>query len=432
MTWEDESSNPSSVDDPIDDVDQHSFPPKPLTSEYIAGIVTDWCDASHYTALAEGPCAICGELISLSLLLRVAFNSIDHSMLIRDGVQPVHGKPALFSSAVYDVNGCSYIDGCKTCLNAIKSKRIPKRALANGLWVRDVPAVLRDLMFVEKMVISRYRHNACVVEVKQGNGLPGQQKMRANAIIFPQPVGKVYDELPPPRSELEAILAILFVGPCIPVEPDFRRTPLLVRHQVVAEALTWLMANHTDYAGSMFSYTNLLTYSESEPPVCVLHRTTDGLRTADTMAVFDSDEEEGTSEGPCDFIVHGLSADELVDMSYEAKVAYALKHFDMGMPMLAFSHGETPSSMYHNPSLYPGLFPWLFPYGLRGFENSNIITRLSRAEHIRHLLMYTDRRFQIDEYFPLIVFNQEQIHGSNRGGYLLTKHVNFESVANNI
>ena len=119
-------------------------------------------------------------------------------------------------------------------------------------------------------------------------------------------------------------------------------------------------------------------------------------------------------------------------MSYDAKVAHAVKHFNSGQPMLAFGHNDNPASMYHNPSLYPGMFPWLYPYGLGGFENPNITTRLSRIEHIRHLLMYADRRFQTDEYFPLIAFNQEQIRGSTRGGYLLTKRSNFEAAANKI
>ncbi|EPT00898.1 hypothetical protein FOMPIDRAFT_1102538, partial [Fomitopsis schrenkii] len=46
--------------------------------------------------------------------------------------------------------------------------------------------------------------------------------------------------------------------------------------------------------------------------------------------------------------------------------------------------------------------------------------------------MYSDRRFQTDYYFPFITFNQEQIRGSTRGGYLLTERKNFSNVVDTI
>ncbi|KAI0357521.1 hypothetical protein OH77DRAFT_1398962, partial [Trametes cingulata] len=88
--------------------------------------------------------------------------------------------------------------------------------------------------------------------------------------------------------------------------------------------------------------------------------------------------------------------------------------------------------MYHNPALYPRLFPWLYPYGLGGFDNAKIECRLGRVNQIRHRLLYGDRRFQTDQYFPFLVFNQEQIRASTTGGYLLTERANFKSVADKI
>ncbi|KAI0351829.1 hypothetical protein OH77DRAFT_1410232, partial [Trametes cingulata] len=52
--------------------------------------------------------------------------------------------------------------------------------------------------------------------------------------------------------------------------------------------------------------------------------------------------------------------------------------------------------------------------------------------HIRFCLLYGDRRFQTDEYFPFIAFNHEQIRASTRGGYLLTTRRNFDTVADNL
>ncbi|KAI0341027.1 hypothetical protein BDW22DRAFT_1333245, partial [Trametopsis cervina] len=57
---------------------------------------------------------------------------------------------------------------------------------------------------------------------------------------------------------------------------------------------------------------------------------------------------------------------------------------------------------------------------------------LAQATHVRHLLLYADRRFAVDQYFPFIVFNQQQIRGSSYGGYALTNKSNIESVVQKI
>ncbi|EPS97382.1 hypothetical protein FOMPIDRAFT_1128451 [Fomitopsis schrenkii] len=196
--------------------------------------------------------------------------SVDLSVLIRRGVcSGDDGKPILYKASLSHINGRIYLSICVTCLTAIKHHRLPRRALANGLWIGDIPPPLQALSFVEKILVAKYRHNACVVEVHQGNGAPGQRKMRANTVIFPQPIDKVYTVLPPPRDDLDDVLAILFVGPCVPTEADYRRTPLLVRHRVVSRALEWLVPNNREYADVVISPDNLASYGESEPPVGV-------------------------------------------------------------------------------------------------------------------------------------------------------------------
>ncbi|KAI0338077.1 hypothetical protein BDW22DRAFT_1463938, partial [Trametopsis cervina] len=57
---------------------------------------------------------------------------------------------------------------------------------------------------------------------------------------------------------------------------------------------------------------------------------------------------------------------------------------------------------------------------------------LAHAAHVRHLLLYADRRFAVDQYFPFIVFNQQQIRGSSFGGYALTNKANIDNVVQKI
>ena len=73
--------------------------------------------------------------------------------------------------------------------------------------------------------------------------------------------------------------------------------------------------------------------------------------------------------------------------------------------------------------------PWLFPYGLGGIGNSLQQGRLSDIAYKKHLLMYNDKRFQMDSHFSLIAFNHEQIKQSTTGGYLLAEKSKFDNIS---
>lgn len=141
------------------------------------------------------------------------------------------------------------------------------------------------------------------------------------------------------------------------------------------------------------------------------------------MSAYDNELEDGVESGPCPFVVSGLTGDELERMGPEAIKARAARHLRVeDKKVLLIGHGEKPESIYNNPSLYPMTFPWLFPYGLGGIGSANDQNvNISDMMHKRRLLMYHDKRFQLDEYFPLVAFNQEQIKGGTTGGYLLTE-----------
>jgi hypothetical protein len=83
-------------------------------------------------------------------------------------------------------------------------------------------------------MITRVRHNRCVIRVN-----PGRVRMHANAIMFARPALKVYPKLPPSRDEISEVLAFIFTGSVAPTQEDFNRTPILVRRHRVAEALEW-------------------------------------------------------------------------------------------------------------------------------------------------------------------------------------------------
>ncbi|KAJ6590396.1 hypothetical protein DFH09DRAFT_1244966 [Mycena vulgaris] len=170
--------------------------------------------------------------------------------------------------------------------------------------------------------------------------------MHANAIMFSQPVLKVYLKLPPSREEMS--------------EVDFDRTPMLVRRSKVSEALDWLKLNHEDYADLEISQENLLSYAEHDIPVVV------DYRRAEARSLNDPNEEHGTAEGQCTFAVHGLTGVEYSKATMTKLKAVALQHLTREGKMLGIGRGDEAISIYQNVDAYPGMFPWLFPYGKGG------------------------------------------------------------------
>ena len=119
---------------------------------------------------------------------------------------------------------------------------MPSLALANNLWVGEIPDELQDLTYAEQLLIARVCHNRCIVKVSSG-----MFNVRANAISFSNPMPKIYNVLPPSIEEMDEVLAFIYRGPCKSTKADFQRMPFIVRHLKVSEALHWLKPNHVDY-----------------------------------------------------------------------------------------------------------------------------------------------------------------------------------------
>lgn len=77
-------------------------------------------------------------------------------------------------------------------------------------------------------------------------------------------------------------------------------------------------------------------------------------------------------------------------------------------------------------------FPWLFPYGHGGIGHSSHKRVISEDEHKRQLLMYYDKHFQLDLYFPMVVFNDAQIKQAKTGSHLLVDHKKFQQIADRL
>ena len=88
--------------------------------------------------------------------------------------------------------------------------------------------------------------------------------------------------------------------------------------------------------------------------------------------------------------------------------------------------------MYNNPQAYPQMFPWLFPYGFEGIGQKCHFSKISESNHKKNLLMYYDKRFQTNFYFPMIAFNHEQVKAGVTGSFLLAKRKMWPAISNHL
>ncbi len=402
------------------------FPPEPLSSLLQHKIASNFCKDTSPQAFEESGCAVCGKLTLLTELQKLSELDLNLDVLTQQNITQIERKAS--DDEFKDINGPIFekdLDNiCNSCYKSISKGKIPLLALANGKWIGKVPEELQNLSYAEQLLVARVRHNRCIVRVSSG-----MRKMKANAISFANPTPKIYNILPPPLEEMDNILAFIYTGPCKPTKSDFERIPLLVRHKKVAAALEWLKLNHQDYFDLEISYKNLKEYPEDMPPVVIDYKESIFNKDPESTAVNDMEDETGTEDGPCPFIVHGLTGEEYSTKGLKALKAIALKHLTDNKKIAAVGHHKNPESIYNNPQFFPQMMPWLFPYGLGGIGNKLQKGHISDIAHKRHLLMYYDKRFQLDPHFPLIAFNHEQIKESTTAGYLLAEKPKFEHIS---
>jgi len=77
--------------------------------------------------------------------------------------------------------------------------------------------------------------------------------------------------------------------------------------------------------------------------------------------------------------------------------------------MLGIGHAATPESILTILSCTPKSSPWLFPYDLWHWLMSMASRRSVTRQGKKSLLMYHDKRFQLEPMFPLVAINHEQI-----------------------
>ena len=175
---------------------------------------------------------------------------------------------------------------CNDCLTRLKMNRTPRLALANGMWIGDVPFELAVLTLPEQMLIARYFPSALIVKMyprqkgarSLNSGLQGNvstYRLDTNEIA-----GLVSDDvMPRPIKILASTIGVTFVGPKNLLEKSLPRF-LHVRRRRVRDVHLWLKANNPLYRQILISEERL----EEVPMDRIPNEILEVMRYSDDMA----------------------------------------------------------------------------------------------------------------------------------------------------
>ena len=138
------------------------FPPAPPDTLLRKKIIDEFCKATAPAKFEEAGCAVCGVLTLQTELSDLSSDNIDLSVLNTTGYDFTRKERKHSTEPISELDGpavdtsCHYI--CVSCKQTLRHKKMPKFALARGLWLGEVPDELKQLSFAEKLLIGRVRH----------------------------------------------------------------------------------------------------------------------------------------------------------------------------------------------------------------------------------------------------------------------------------
>jgi hypothetical protein len=248
------------------------------SKETIDGAIEEFIDRTNNLALAVGVCAVCACETNKRELSVQRLNCIPNGHRLRP--TEAHPHHTLFDEMLLHLSGITSdtsANVCAECTRALALDKIPTFALANGMWIGDIPHELAYLTLPERLLIAKYFPAAYIIKLypkKKGARHWDKRQMysglKGNVSTYQldqnQISSMVDGSIMPQRTEvLAATIGITFVGP--KNLPD-RGLPDLfkVRRLRVQRALEWLKANNPLFANITISASRLAALPEDGMP----------------------------------------------------------------------------------------------------------------------------------------------------------------------
>ena len=141
---------------------------------------------------------------------------------------------------------------CSLCQLSLKNSKMPDMAMANHLYIGDMPEELRGLSIIKEALIARCRMKSCIVQLRESleQSAPNIQRgMRGHIIVFPQQPEYILNLLPHSVEDVATYICTVFVGSQPPTSDWLKQHahPLLVQKEKVQRVLKWLQLHNCYY-----------------------------------------------------------------------------------------------------------------------------------------------------------------------------------------
>ena len=132
------------------------FPLDPPSAELCENIVSDFCADTSPGVFEEAGCAVCGKLTPICEMEDL-YEVENINLLKSDGITRKNRSSS--SDPIKDLRGPILAPGCNEvcdiCVESLEKEKMPTLALANGLWVGEIPDELQNLTYAEQLLIAR-------------------------------------------------------------------------------------------------------------------------------------------------------------------------------------------------------------------------------------------------------------------------------------
>lgn len=304
---------------------------------------------------------------------------------------------------------------CDTCCKSLQRGAMPRLAIANRLFIGDVPIELQNLTPIEESMISLCHAKCMIIHLRSASaGLSSdtatscldQRGVKGHIIVHPQQAAVVAELLPPSIEDIVAPVCVIFVGSHPPSNEWIMKhaKPLAVRVNIVRRALVWLKHHNYLYRNIRINDAVLNDIDRmSSLPFHVEH-----LEEGSDVPVSNYVPNESVDVANMDEIP--FESVYITDVDGHATSnqlrAAAVKHVrEKGGGYIELPHGENPENEFNNSQLFPKLYPSLFPYGIGGFEDSRRKIPVAMQSQIKHFMNIADRRFKHHQSFIFTAFN---------------------------
>ena len=237
--------------------------------------IAKFIDSTSSKALAISTCAVCAGRFFSSEVQQIQVTQLqEKKKLIPARNHPAHILTyGMLLHRSHDAtrlasDGVLWVNTCDSCRKLLLQNKTPPLALANGMWIGDVPSELSILSLPERMLVARYLPTAHIVKLypkrkgaRNWSSQGMQSGVQGNVSTYrlnTADIAEMTDAqiMPPSSSILAATIGVTFVGPKnIPQKtlPAFLR----VNRNRVRDALQWLKTNNPLYRSIVISDSRL-------------------------------------------------------------------------------------------------------------------------------------------------------------------------------